>query len=385
MKKKAFLTALFLIITMLTGCGKTENSSDVVGGEIDNLDLKNTNIIEGAPTTGKWQKVTFDFPYLTEQSADRLVQFAENYGLKIDKEDILLNYAGDDEWLDIPLSEYKEYYDKAIAEDPESSPFQCMHYISDDIYIEIQAPTGGLVELDNRKNVNSVLNADFHGTAPWRPYFGKKSEQTIDLDDESTTCVLNGKTLKVADAVKNAEKYILENDKLFPKEFGAKVQSISLFSYDSSDNQGLMMNFEYTIDGVTLAGAPSVSIDDENGNSYRCYPVMVECGMLTENTIDWIWLPAVDGATQYTSEDCEIAISREKACETVSQKLSREYKFNVDEIQLMYAAYRVESGGSRIEPMWRFYITDIKAQEYSRLYVYVSAVDGTVQMARVMS
>ncbi len=30
--------------------------------------------------------------------------------------------------------------------------------------------------------------------------------------------------------------------------------------------------------------------------------------MLTENTIDWIWFPVIDGGTEFTSEDCEIAI-----------------------------------------------------------------------------
>lgn len=375
MKKNISALITLFIVTTLSGCSINKY----------NLDLENTKIIENTPTTGEWKKISFDSSFLNERSADRLMQFAENYGLAIDKKDIMMSF-NDADLQDVPVSRYKEYYDdKAAADGLEDYPFQCMHYCSDDLYIEIQGPTGGLVELDNRKNVNSVLELDYSYPAPWRPYFWRKSEATVDTNDNSMVCVLNGKTVKIADAIKNAEKYILENDKLFPKEFGAKVLSASLFSYENSENQGLMLNFEYTLDGVVIDGAPSFHIEDENGNSYKCYPIPIQCGMLTENTVDWLWLPAIDGATQYTSMKCKISVSREKACEIIAEKLSREYKFNVKEIELMYAAQNAGSGKSYIEPKWRFYITGIEAQEYGRIYAYVSAVDGTVQISRVMN
>lgn len=356
---------------------------------LDNLDYENAVIIENTPNTGKWQTMSFDFPVLSKESADRMTALAANYGNAIEKKDILLmlNEYAREEDMYVPLSDYDRY----LTDANETYPYSVMSYCTDDIYIEVQGPTGGCIELDNRKNVNSILGLDCHFTAPWRPYFFRRSSVSVDLSDESATCVLDGKTVKISDTIKNAEKYVLENDLLFPKAFGARVQSADLIGYEETENQSLYLLFEFTIDGVVLDGSPSLAIYDEDGKKYKAYTPNVECGMLTENTIDWIWFPVIDGATTFTSEDCEIAISREKACEIVSRKLSQEHSLNVKEIQLMYVAERAESGKyywergkSIIEPMWRFHIKGIKAQEYSELYVYVSAINGEVQISEVM-
>lgn len=389
---KKTISALFalLTVTTLSGCGSTnENVSTIEQSssnyKIENLDLTNTKIIENTPISGKWQKLTFDYPKINKQSADRMVKMAAGYGVSIDKDDIKLRlYEMEKEFA--PLSEFDEYIPDNLDEE-KNYPFVCMLYCSDDFYIEVQTATGGMVELDNRKSIKSVLDCKIDYEAPWRPSFGGKQNDSADINDE---VVLDGKTLKVADAIKNAEKFVAENDVLFPKSFGAKVTDVDIFTYENG-NQSLALNFEYIIDGVTLEGAPSYSIEDENGNNYKQHPVLVQCAMLTENTIDWIWFPVIEGATEFTSEDCDISVSREQACEIVSKKLSQEYKFNVEEIQLMYAARRMENGKyswepakSIIEPVWRFHLTGIKSQEYSALYVYVSAVDGEVQISQVM-
>ena len=410
--KKTFSVIIALIFFALsTGCASYDGTGEStqtsiessgvenangIGAEMPhkNLDLTNTAIIENTPTTGKWQKIIYDIPGLDDRSADRLAYIASNFGITVGKKDITLVQLTDDEDNEDGV-EYVPYTDEAEALlskyleyklDPSKdfTDFYYYMYYLGDIYMEIQDFTGGLIEYDNRKNVNSVLELDFTDNSPWRPNFFRKSQRSIDPDDETATCVLDGKTVKVADAVKNAEKYILENEILFPKSFGANVTDVTLFSYENG-NQCLALDFEFTIDGVTLdGGTPSNAIHDEDGNVYKTYQVVVQCAMVTDNTIDWIWFPVIDGATEFTSEDCEIAVSLEEACEIVSQELSQEYTFNVDEIQLMYAAQREGDGiHSYIEPKWRFYITDIKSQEYSRLFVYVSAVDGEVQISQV--
>lgn len=385
MKKIISAFTALLFITTLSGCV----SSNV---DIKNLDLTNTKIIENTPDSGQWQKLTYEYPRLEKQSADRMVKMAEGYGVSIDADGIKMRLNENEDGREFgefaPLSEFDEYMPDNLNE--ENYPFACMLYCSDDFYIEVQVATGGMVELDNRKNIKSVLGCEIDYDAPWRPGFGGKVNASVDINDETATVVLDGKTVKVADAIKNAEKIVAENDTLFPKSFGAKVTDVTPYSYENG-NQSLRLEFEYIIDGVILDGAPSYGIKDENGNKYKQHPIVVQCVMVTENTIDWIWFPVIDGATEFTSEDCEIAITRDRACEIVSEKLSQEYKFNVEEIQLMYAARRMESGkyswepeNSLVEPVWRFYITGIKSQEYSALYVYVSAVDGEVQMSQVM-
>lgn len=400
-----FLALIFL--TLLTGCGSSNDkissndassnyvtSNDASSNDeevnLNNLDYENAEIIENTPTTGKWKKLTFEISGLDDRSADRLARIASNFDVTVEKKELMLGLMEikEDGTEFVPLTEeaeaiLSEYLNYKLNK-PEEFPYSHMFYFSDDsIYIEVQAGTGGMIEYDNRKNINSVLGLDYHFVGPWRPGFFNTDVVSVETNDESTTCVLDGKTVKVADAIKYAEKYVLENDTLFPKEFGARVRDVDILSYKNTDNQSLSLLFEYTIDGVVLDGAPSYAIYDENGKRYKTFPTSVEIAMVTENTIDWLWF---DGETDPKIEDCELTISREKACEIVSQKLSQEYKFNVKEIRLMYVGERVGDGKySVIEPVWRFYITDIKAQEYSRLYVYVSAIDGEVQMAEVMN
>ena len=365
--------------------------NDNSGTSLDNLDLSNAKIIENTPDSGKWQRFLFDFQKLSKQSADRIVNIVRNYGAgEIDKNDIMMRLSDEaitgDGKDTVPLSEYDDH----LYADNSDFPYISMYYLSDDIFVEVQSPTGGLVELDNRRNVNSVLDLEFNSLAPWRPVFYKTNEALVDLNDESATCVLNGKTVKIVDAIKNAEKFVSEHEGLFPKTAEAKIIDATLFTYENG-NQSLALDFEYTLDGVLLDGKPSTAIDDENGVRYKSYCVHVQAAMLTESTLDWIWFPALDGGSELKSEECEIKISREKACELVSKKLSRETKFHVKEIQLMYGAQRTESGKlfweptkSLIEPKWRFSIGDVQAQEFSSLYVYVSAVDGTIQISKAM-
>lgn len=411
MKKTISAFLAFIFIVLSTGCASydgmgesshnsaesSETSKTVsnIKSTPNNLDISNAAIIENTPTTGQWRKLTFKFPGLDDHSADRLAYIASNFGIAVEKKDITLVQLTDDpenedgakyvpytDEAEALLSKYLEY---KLDPSKDFTDFYYYMYYLGDIYIDVQAFTGGMIEYENRKNVNSILELDITGSPAWRPSFFDKSHRSIDPDDETATCILDGKTVKVSDAIKNAENYVWENEVLFPKSFGAKVTDVTLFSYENG-NQCLALNFELTIDGVTLdGGTASDAIYDEDGNRYKTFQVFVQSAMLTENTIDWIWFPSIDGATEFTNEDCEIAVSLDEACEIVSQKLSQEYTFNVGEIQLMYVAQREGDGiHSYIEPKWRFYITDITSQEYSRLFVYVSAVDGEVQISQVL-
>lgn len=283
-----------------------------------------------------------------------------------------------------PYSDYDKYPTDVGYED---FPFETVMFLCDDFYIEIQYPTGGCVELDNRKIVNQALggiNTKVEG--PWRPSFKSIEREEFTEYDENRTCVLNGKTVKIADALKYAEKYVSENDVLFPKLFSAASVMEGTFTYENG-NQSILFKLKFNYDGVPIEGFGIYSLKDENGKSYGVRSIHAECAMLTENTLDWIWFPAIDGTTEFTHEDCEIAISREDACQIVSKKLSQEYMFDVKEIQLMYVPTLIdaENGTYHLEPTWRFTFDKIDAADYgSNTLVYVSAVDGDFQMATRM-
>ncbi|HCD70667.1 MAG TPA: hypothetical protein DEQ68_08595 [Ruminococcaceae bacterium] len=410
MKKTISAVLAFILISTLSGCEsqtvseestvKTESSSTASSstdsgtvsvdnpGELDksytieNLDLTNTEIIENTPNSGKWKKYTFKFPDLDKQSAARIVKMADAYGVTVSEDDVELMIFENGEDIFVPFSKYDNYN----TDDPENFPFTTALVCNDDIFMEVQAPTGGMIELNNRKNLaKCVLGQRTDIKQVWRPSFSNaKHVAKIEKGDETATCILDGKTVKVADALRNAEKIVSENKKLFPALFSARTKNIDTYSYDNG-NQSLTFDIGYSIDGVPLEDSPSLAIEDENGRSYKVYPVTVPAAMLTENSLDWIWFNVIDGTVPLTDEDCELVVSREKACEIVSKKLSQEYKFNVKDIQLMYAAQRVGDGiHSLIEPKWRFSLTGITGQKYSSLYIYVSAIDGDVQISQMM-
>lgn len=407
MKKTLSAILAFIFIAALSGCDSSKtsiseslNSTESKSSEtvnpgitesdykIENLVFDNTKIIENAPNNGKWEKISYKFPRLCKESADRLVKMAEGYGIEnVSKDDMEMRlYEEYEIGRESDLVSFSEFDNFPTEVYDENFPFVNLLYCTDDFYAEVQAATGGMIELDYRKNINSTIgtNYDKNKKGPVRPQFDSIKEVRVENNDETTTCILNGKTVKVADAIKNAEKIVAENDILFPKMFGARATNITIFTYENG-NQSLRFDFEYLIDGVVLDGAMSISIEDENGERYDQHPIPVQCAMFTENSIDWIWFPVIDGSVSLTREECELSVSRDQAAEIVSKKLTQDCKYEVREIQLMYAAQRAEEGASYIEPKWRFYLTGIKAQEYGMLYVYVSAVDGSIQISRVMN
>lgn len=354
---------------------------------IKNLNLENAKIIENKPESEKWEKLTYTTPGINKQSADRLIKLAGAYGVNnISKDDLQMRIYDEQKWGKefVPYSDYDKYPTDVGYED---FPFETVMFLCDDFYIEIQYTTGGCVELDNRKIVNQALggiNTKVEG--PWRPSFKSIEREEFTEYDENRTCVLNGKTVKIADALKYAEKYASENDVLFPKLFSAASVMEGTFTYENG-NQSILFKLKFNYDGVPIEGFGIYSLEDENGKSYGVRSIHAECAMLTENTLDWIWFPAIDGTTEFTHEDCEIAISREDACQIVSKKLSQEYMFDVKEIQLMYVPTLIDSENStyHLEPTWRFTFDKIDAADFgSNTLVYVSAVDGDFQMAARM-
>lgn len=353
--------------------------------EIRNLNLENAKIIINEPESGKWKKATYPFPSLTKESSDRIIKISEAYGVNnIKKDDLKMRVEISDEPDGglVPFSTWDNYKTDVAYVD---FPFITMQYYDGDYYIEVQYETGGNVELDNRKSINSIVytNKKFDYSAPWRPSFGSTNEEVIDNKyDENKTCVLNGKTVKIADAVKNAEKYASKNGFLFPKLFSCNAYVESIYSYENG-NQSLRLTLGYIYDGVPIESESTYNMKDENDKYYNVISTKTRCAMLTENTIDWIWTSKIDGATEFTFEDCDISVSREDACQIVSKMLSQEYNFDISEIQLMYAPrnYGFLDYGT-IEPTWRFAITGINAPGYNNIYAYVSAINGELNLAQ---
>lgn len=347
----------------------TALSEQLADYRIENLDFNKTTIIENTPNSGQWKRLSYETRVSGEKYADKLVKVASDYGVTIDKNDIMV------------ANIYQDYSDiRSLNEvDLSQYTFDIMFYNSDDLYIETIPSCMNWIELNNKKNIKSALGIDMdnerYGT--WRPNSDSTSKRYVDPNNENATCVLDGKTIKVADAVRNAQKIISESD-VFPKGLDPEVkEKILVYTYENG-NQGLWIEFTYTLDGVSFM-SPSDQRIDGSKVSDQAYSVHFFCGMLTENTLDWIWQYIFDGATEYTSEECEVNISLNDALKLVSTELDRDDMFIVREIQLVYADRFTNYGNTLcIEPTWMIWLSYNEETKTERLYAYVSAVDGKI-------
>lgn len=367
----------------------TASNSDPADYVIDNLDFENAVIIENAPNSGQWQKVSVEYDVLDETAPDRLVELAALYGVAADKSDFLLtlrNVTGSVADYRVPYTKLEEpvlaKYKNYMKDDPDRFPYWKLYYLGD-VYAELNFIGGGMIEFDNRKNINSIFGEGYLASDfSWRPVVGSKSKSIINLDDENATCILDGKTVKISDAVQNAKSFILENNILLPGNFGLELREGVVHTYENG-NQALSLDFEYTLDGVTFTMPPSVIFAGEAKNKYAADPVKLQCGMLTENTVDWLCLAPIDPLTEFRSEECELKVSMDEACKLASQKLDHEGAYDVEEIRLMYTAELEENGThADIEPKWRIKVSDYRNSERIMMFVYVSAVDGDMYIHR---
>ena len=352
--------------------------------EITNLDYSNAVITENTPASGHWRRLSYEIPGINEKSPDRMAKIAEAYGATINKDDITARV-----WWDKLTHQYHFEYEpfsqaylakyddlQFTFDNYDKIPYNSIFYYSDDIYIEITETGYGWIELDNRDFLNSFFDWDIDYPGVWRPSLNGKLIHFVDPGDEEETVILNGKTVKVADAVRNAQTYISENTALFPQMFDAEVSDIILYTYDNG-NQGLHIYFKYNYDGMKFMSAPSDEFDDQR-DCERANQNGFQCAMLTENTVDWIWFDLFDGATEFTVEDCEVTISREDALKLVSRELDPNEMLLVREIQLIFAERRMDGGKVSVaEPTWMIVLAEDERWDSHRTYAYVSAADGT--------
>lgn len=335
---------------------------------IKNLNFDKATVIENVPNSGRWQRLEYELPRSVEQSVDQLVAVAADYGVMVDINDIMLekNRNRSD---DVPLPDA----------DLEKNDYTGTYYDSDELYIHVIPSIKDQIELAYKKNVKTVAGAEEIEPYEWRPSDGKVSERFVHPNDESKTCVLDGKTVKVADALRNAEKMISESD-LFPKEFAAKVTNyVRVYTYENG-NQGLWIELTYSLDGIPYMKSSSPLGFDYSETNIPAYSPTVYFGMLTENSIDWILQFRGFAETESTHQDCEINISQDDALKLVSMNLDQNDMFIVEEMQLVYAERFTDNGKTLyIEPTWVVRYSYDEGWRTRIMYVFVSATDGTVE------
>lgn len=362
-------------VTTLPKPNVAASSGATLDEQLENLNFDKAVVFDNIPNSGQWQRLEYEKTKSVEFSADRLVRIAADYGVTIDKNDIMA--VGKDVgfgFKDIPLSEA----------DPDFTKYTAIYYNSDELYIHAIPSPANWFELVNKKNAQTIAGAEINGFGTWRTSDGRVNEQFVDATDETKTCVLDGKTVKIAYALRNAEKIIAQCD-LFPKEFDTKIiKDVRVYTY-ANGNQGLWVELTYSFDGVPYLSNTALNLDISH-KSNQAYSSSVYFGMLTENSIDWIWQYEGFAEAEFTRTDCTVNISRDDALKIVSEKLEQSHKnsnFIVREVQLAYSERFTDSGNTLcIEPTWIVYLTR-NDDCTERQYAFVSAVDGNVYILEI--
>lgn len=355
--------------------------------EITNLDYSNAVITENTPASGQWRRLSYEIPGIDENSPERMAKIAEAYGATINKDDIMARmmwnkwthqpyYIANEPFSQVYSPEYDELQFTSDVHD--KVPYNSIYYLSNDIYIEIAEPGYGWIELDNRGFLNSYFDWNVSYGGVWRTNFNGKPIHYVAPDDAEETVILNGKTVKIADAVKNAQKYFSENTALFPQVFDAEISGLTVYNYENG-NQGLELIFRYYYDGMPYQPTPVDELE-KNYSTHKAGVYAFLCGMLNEDTIDWIWFKTFDGATEFSIEDCEVSVSQEDALKLVSMRLDPNETMLVREIQLLYGERRTNGGRTALaEPTWMIVLAENEIWDANKTIAYVSAVDGSVR------
>lgn len=346
---------------------------------LSNLDLSNTKVTENVPKSGEWKIMYFDYQPINDDMINILKAAAKAYnGESIDESKVFCkvfthgaNEPGEDHaFKDMTEERYKNT--------------EFMRYIGDDLYMDTSV--FGKIELYDRKNVRDILGIDYEKAWSWRPYLNGSAEKSFDLQTASPVTdsyELNGKQVSVDTALKYALSY-LSSGELSPI-CSAAYEYAPLYAYVynfGNEKYGYYFTFSLLYDEVPLDASSAGSYEDT-------VPVAntIKLLMLSENSVDWIWTCVMNQDTPASQEKAEINIDYEKACEIVSDTLSKEHVFTVSEAELIYCvtSRKDESfpwlyTGNKVEPMWQFDIKDVGVQEYKSLCIDVSAADGKVYM-----
>ena len=381
MKRKISVLLVAIVLCFCSGCN---NSSET---KFHNLDLSETVVIEETPDSGKWSSITFNSLRFSSDTISFVEKAVEKFnGANVDKSEFLYHIRTSGDFYGPNAGGRQELFFTDMTDEifPKSLSMQ---YKDENIYVDAFSVLGS-VEMYNPKTLAAILGIENNSTWSWKPEISGRVIYTTKLDDENSGCTLDGKEVKINEAVLSAEE-LLNNGELnniFP--VGMKVEPLKaeVYEFNETKNQCLRIMYQLTYDGIPIEGNSVSAISSQNdkedgaGEAIRDYPIYV--AMFTDNSIDWMRVaPANLKKGWMEINETSINYNYDKACGILSDTLSDEMNFNVVEARLMYAVTANSQDGYNtdsyeISPKWRFHITGIKAQEFSELYVYINADDG---------
>lgn len=396
------MSSVLSVCLLIAGCAEVSDSvasdsgtnnssvSEPDKAKYKNLDLSSTVVIEDKPESGSWKSIYFDSIRFTDETCSYIEQMAKCFnGSDIDANEMIYRIRLNGAFYGPGVGESKEILQKNMTAENYPKSLSA-RYKDENIYIDGFSVLGS-AEMYDPKALKQALGVTCNSTFSWRPDLSENYLSSVDVnyDSETDYCVLNGEKITIKDAVSySVEAFNNGNlNGILPDIFKVEPISAEIMRFSGTKNECLQITYRLVFDGIPIEGGRVAGIgnlsgfaDGNTGEGVLEYPVYA-C-MLMKNSVDWLRFAPVDLKKNWLQiNDFTVSIGYDQACEILSETLSDEIVFKVDEARLMYAVSNNSEDGLNtdsyeIRPKWRFHLTDVKAQEFSELYVYVNADDG---------
>lgn len=397
------VVSVFLVINNNKVQVLDDNKSDLSQSETSfdkskfkNLDLESTVVIEDKPLSGTWKSIYFDSIRFTDATCSYIEKMAKSFNnSEINKDELLYRIRLNGAFYGPDAGESEEILQKNMTVENYPKSLS-VRYKDENIYIDGFSVLGG-TEMYNPKTLKQALGVTCNSTFSWRPELSENylGFDNVDYDSDTEYCFLNGEKVAIKDAVSYSVEAINNGNLngVLPDIFKVEPISAEVMRFKDTENECLQITYQLVLDGISVEGGRVTGIGNlsgfANGNTGKGvleYPVYA-C-MLTKNSVDWLRIAPVDLKKDwYQISDFAVSVSYDKACEILSEALSDEIVFKVDEARLMYAISDnsedgVNTDSYEIRPKWRFHLTDVKSLEFRELYVYINADDGLYSICK---
>lgn len=356
-------------ILALSGCSGKETQDLGNKTQYINLNLENAEIIENIPASGEWHSLKYAFDNITESSLDLLQKAAGNFGCSPSESEVLCNVRysidGKEKFVDYT-------FDELAATDLPKTEY--LRYVGEDFYIAYNL--SNRFELYNRKALREINGEQYESQWEWKPgHTGEKFGETYDLSQNRNPPAVLTSAIAFAESELNSGKLSPITSELFAyTPMSAEILTLS------NGANAYEIYFVLNYDGVPMDSSRTAANSNLERNDI--FANKLSLCMFSDKSIDWLWSPAITFDKSTSQEECTISIDFGKACEIVSEALSKEAMFEIDKVELLYYTRAIYSSGSTeyiVEPSWQFSFAS-GVQEYGKLCVNVNAVTGEMNM-----
>jgi len=403
---KAFSVAIVCILLVsISGCDEkkeNESKSSIPHGDITNLDDTGVVVKEYTPDSGTWKKLTYNtMPDLVEDAKTRLPELVNVMGY-----DFVVSKAYYNIWVTADNGtgiQYKPRLDEEV-------PYEILEgadwavYDGEDIHLEY--------------NIAGRTEIYYPGTAEEYYQPDEKNDELLNLRLTGTTVgefdlEKNPEFLDKVYHVGNIDQSIGEASKrmLFYLDKAPREINPGIFEHVNGkvtvkrfgeDRYSYLFRYQLIYDGVPLiseGGHHDTRFVKENIEQYdyikTVVPVGYYLGTYSDNGCDYVW---TETRTIYKPEIVELGkevMSYDKAKKIVSEFLSQNHVFTVDEAVLQYAMIQeaetkiteeTVNGGVNVVsilPVWKFTISNLNVGDRTFLYVYILTTTGEVTLEYV--